>query len=298
MARTKRTGSTGTSTGGAAPRTGRQRQETHDSAALTLNERLRKHFRWLFALLAVIFALMFVVAGVGTSGPSMLDLIGQGGSDPAPTIPAQSAVMDAEAKTRAEPQSAQAWVDLAQAYIGAGQSTKAAQSAHTAAELAPKDAAIQASIADVYLAQAAAALQLAQKVYAEVQNTNDGGLSAVPQSIIPGQASGIDAFQAAREALTIAGFQQAMAKVTPLQTEATTAYNEAVKAQGAVTAITPDDPAAWFRLGQISGVANDNPGAIAAYAQFLKLAPNDPLVSQVKEEIDRLTKASAGVSTG
>ena len=109
--------------------------------------------------------------------------------------------------------------------------------------------------------------------------------------MIPGQSQGATAFQTAQEALSSAQFSEASTAAQPFQTEAQQAYQAAVAAQQAVTRLQPDDPAAWFRMGQIATAANDTQQALEAYRRFVKLAPEDPLVTQVKEEIDRLEKS-------
>jgi cytochrome c-type biogenesis protein CcmH/NrfG len=277
-----------------ATRAPKKRQEAPYSATPTLNERLRKNGKWVFLALAIVFGITFVFAGVGTSGPSLLDLIGQN-SDSSPTETVQKssdAVQKAEAAANASPQDPQLWIKLAQAQIANDQLDKVPAAAQQAAELAPKDAAVQAEIADVYLALAAAALQKAQNLYTSAQG---GGLvdgrSAVPQQVIPGQSSGATPFQTAQESIASAKLSEVSAKVSPLQTEANDAYAAAVAAQTIVTEIEPADPAAWFRLAQISTAANDTQGAITAYEKFVKLAPEDPLTKQVKEEIKRLKES-------
>ncbi len=271
----------------------KKRQEAPYSATPTLNERMRKNGKWVFLALAVVFGITFVFAGVGTSGPSLVDLIGQNNdSSPTTTAADSSAVQKAEAATKASPEDPQVWIDLAQAEVAAGQLDKVPAAAEQAATLAPKDATVQAAIADVYLAQAAAALQKAQTMYAEAQGGGTvNGRSAVPQQVIPGQSSGATPFQTAQESIASAKFSDVSAKVSPLQTEASDAYKAAVEAQTIVTELNADDPAAWFRLGQIATAANDTTGAIAAYERFIKLAPDDPLTSKVKDEIKRLQES-------
>ncbi len=300
MARTKRKdgpGTVATSTT-SATKSSKSKQEAPYSVTPTLNERLRKHFKWVFALLAIVFALMFVIAGVGTGGPSIIDLLGNsGGSSDAPaTVPVNTAVKDALAETKAAPDDPQSWLALAQAYVNTGALTDVPAAAEKAASLAPTDATVQGAIADVYLAQAAAALQEAQTEYAAAQaEGNVAGRPAVPLSVIPGQSNGATQFQTAQTNISSAVMAEASAKVTPLQIEATDAYKAAVVAQTIVTVLEPMDPAAFFRLGQISSAANDSIAAIAAYKRFVKLAPNDPLTGKVKEEITRLTEASAAL---
>ena len=247
------------------------------------------------------FAITFVFAGVGTSGPSLIDLLGQD-SDSSPTETVQksnTAVQKAEAAAKATPEDPQAWITLAQAEIANDQLDKVPAAAAKAAELAPEDAAVQSTVADIYLAQAAAALQKAQALYATAQG---GGLvdgrTAVPQQVIPGQSSGATPFQTAQESISSAKLADVSAEVSPLQTQANDAYVAAVAAQTTVTELEPKDPAAWFRLGQIATAANDTTGAITAYEKFVKLAPADPLTKKVEEEIKRLKESQLPLQTG
>ena len=300
MARTKRKDGPGT-VATSTPKSSKSKQEAPYSVTPTLNERLRKHFKWVFALLAIVFALMFVVAGVGTGGPSIIDMLGNsgGGSDTPAAVPANTAVKDALAKTKSAPDDPQSWLSLAQAYVNTGALTDVPAAAEKAAALAPTDATVQGAIADVYLAQAAAALQEAQTEYAAAQaEGNVAGRPAVPLSVIPGQSNGATQFQTAQESISSAVMMAASAKVTPLQTEATDAYQAAVAAQTTVTELEPKDPAAWFRLGQIATAANDTTGAITAYEKFVKLAPADPLTKKVEEEIKRLKESQLPLQTG
>ena len=301
MARSNKTNGSRSSTEGSATRTTKKRQEAPYSATPTLNERLRKNGKWVFLLLAVVFAITFVFAGVGTSGPSLIDLLGQD-SDSSPTETVQksnTAVQKAEAAAKATPEDPQAWITLAQAEIANDQLDKVPAAAAKAAELAPEDAAVQSTVADIYLAQAAAALQKAQALYATAQG---GGLvdgrTAVPQQVIPGQSSGATPFQTAQESISSAKLADVSAEVSPLQTQANDAYVAAVAAQTTVTELEPKDPAAWFRLGQIATAANDTTGAITAYEKFVKLAPADPLTKKVEEEIKRLKESQLPLQTG
>ena len=293
MSKSKNTNHTRASHDGGATRHPKKRQEAPYSATPTLNERMRKNGKWVFLALAVVFGITFVFAGVGTSGPSLIDLIGHNNdSSPVTTSVDDSAVQKAEAATKTSPDDPQVWLALAQAEVGAGQLDKVPAAAEKASELAPKDAEVQSAIADVYLAQAAAALQKAQTMYAAAQGGGTvDGRSAVPQQVIPGQSSGATPFQTAQEALASAKLSAASEKVSPLQTQSSEAYTAAVAAQTIVTEVEPDDPAAWFRLGQIATAANDSSGAITAYERFVKLAPEDPLTGKVKDEIKRLKES-------
>lgn len=302
MAQQKKHGSTRHSSDSTATRAPKRRQEAPSSATPTMNERMRRNGKWVFLGLAIVFGFSFVFAGIGTGGGlSLADLIGRSqNSSPTPTTTASdSAVQKAEAAVKASPKDPQVWLSLAQAEVAAGQLDKVAEAAQKAASLAPRDAIVQAAVADAYLAQAAAALQQAQTEYTAAQGKGTvNGRSPVPAQVIPGQSNGTDAFQTAQQAVQSQILSEASTKVTPLQTQATDAYKAAVAAQQIVTEVKAEDPAAWFRLAQIQTAANDAQGAIDAYGKFVELAPEDPLVSKVKDEIKRLKDSLKPAATG
>ena len=86
MARSRNTKGSHVSREASSTKGRRRRQEAPGSATPTLNERMRRNGKWVFLFLAVVFAVTFVFAGVGTSGPSLSDLIGRNSnSSPTPT---------------------------------------------------------------------------------------------------------------------------------------------------------------------------------------------------------------------
>ena len=298
----KKHGSTRHSSDATATRAPKRRQEAPSSATPTMNERMRRNGKWVFLGLAIVFGFSFVFAGIGTGGGlSLADLIGrsQNSSATPTTTASDNAVQKAEAAAKASPKDPQAWLSLAQAEVAAGQLDKVAEAVQKASALAPRDAVVQGAVADAYLAQAAAALQKAQSEYTAAQGQGMvNGRSPVPAQVIPGQSNGTDAFQTAQQAIQSQVLSEASTKVSPLQTQATDAYKAAVAAQQIVTEVRAEDPAAWFRLAQIQTAANDAQGAIDAYGKFVELAPEDPLVSKVKDEIKRLEDSLKPAATG
>lgn len=73
--------------------------------------RLRRHAKWMFVFLALVFGLGFVFFGVGASGTGLGDLFRnhQGGSS-------SSSIDSALKATLKDPKNAKAWQDLATAY--------------------------------------------------------------------------------------------------------------------------------------------------------------------------------------
>jgi regulator of sirC expression with transglutaminase-like and TPR domain len=65
-----------------------------------------------------------------------------------------------------------------------------------------------------------------------------------------------------------------------------------------LTLLTPQDPSVFLQLGVASESAQDYTSAIAAYDQFLKLAPDDasaPLVKQQLKILKAQQKASSSL---
>src|SRR5206468_1105886 len=63
------------------------------------------------------------------------------------------------------------------------------------------------------------------------------------------------------------------------------AYREAAKVYDQLTRLAPDDPSVFLQLGVASRSAQDLPSAIAAYRQFLALAPDDASAPLVKQQL-------------
>ena len=66
-----------------------------------------------------------------------------------------------------------------------------------------------------------------------------------------------------------------------------------------LAALNPEDATVQLRMGQAAEQARENAEAIAAYTAFLKLAPNDPSATQVKQRLKQLTATgTASASAG
>ena len=96
--------------------------------------RLRRHAKWMFVLLALVFGLGFVVFGVGAGGTGVGDIFrGSGGS----SGPSVSSTRKA---TEERPKDPQAWRDYATALETEGNTAEAIVALNTAIDLNPKDA--------------------------------------------------------------------------------------------------------------------------------------------------------------
>ena len=62
--------------------------------------------------------------------------------------------------------------------------------------------------------------------------------------------------------------------------------------------LDPTDATRQIQLGEAAQNAGDTATALAAYRKFIALAPEDPLVPAVRQQIKQLTAPSPAVTTG
>ncbi len=119
--------------------------------------RLRRHAKWMFLFLALVFALGFVGFGVGAGGIGFGDVIrdaaGGGG---------QPSISDAEERVLDNPKNAKAFRDLSTAHQAAGNTDEAIDALESYVQLRPKDTDALRELAALYLQKASAAQERAQ----------------------------------------------------------------------------------------------------------------------------------------
>ena len=119
--------------------------------------RLRRHAKWMFLFLAIVFALGFVGFGVGAGGVGFGDVIRDaagGGGTPS--------VSDAEKRVLDNPKDAQAFKDLSTAQQAAGNTDGAIEALQNYVQLRPKNTDVLRELAALYLQQASVAQERAQ----------------------------------------------------------------------------------------------------------------------------------------
>src|SRR5215467_7119877 len=118
--------------------------------------RLRRHAKWMFLFLALVFALGFVGFGVGAGGVGFGDILkGSGGSG----VPS---VSGAQKRVDENPNDAQAYRDLATAYEAKNDTTNAVGALENYTRLKPRNVDALRELAGLYLRQASDAQQSAQ----------------------------------------------------------------------------------------------------------------------------------------
>lgn len=245
--------------------------------------RLRRQAKWVFVLLAAVFALSFVFLGVGAGGSGVGDYLGdlfRGGSDAS----GAPSVDEARAKVAENPNDLPARRDLANALQASGQIAAAIPHLERYTKGRPKDADGLAQLASLLGAQAQ---QLQEQLAAVQAAAPSSGFSqdlTDPSSPLSGTFSG---------PLTQLEQEDVSARTTELALAAQSTYAKQADAWARLTTLQPSEPSNYLQLGQAKFFAGSTSEAIAAWERFLKLAPDDPNAPLIRRQI-RALKQGAG----
>ena len=250
--------------------------------------RLRRHAKWMFVFLALVFAVGFVGFGIGANqNASLGDLIrGNSGS-----TSGNLSVSDAREQVQKNPKSAKAKLDLATALQEDGQTDQAITVLNGYVTLRPKDEDAIRELAGLYLARANALAQDAQIAQLNASYRTFGSTFAVPLNLGNGATIGTDPID---EAITT----QASQEVNTAYGKAQAAYQSAESTYEKLVAVAPRDPNVQLELAQAAQQSGNTPKAIAAYQRFLRLAPDDPSAPIVKQQIAQLKAAQTPATSG
>lgn len=243
--------------------------------------RLRRHARWMFLLLALVFALGFVGFGVGAGGIGFGDILkGKGGSSGVPSV------SEAQKRVNENPKDPQAFRDLATALETEGNTTDAIQALQSYTQLKPKNADALRELAGLYLQQATAANTRAQnaqlrEAYAASAGTVDAGIVLGGSPLVP-------------DPITNAVSSQIEQELNTALTDQQQAAAGAVSTYKKVVALSPNDPNVQLELANAAAQANETKTETAAFVKFLKLAPNDPSAPFVRSQLKSLKASQHG----
>jgi tetratricopeptide (TPR) repeat protein len=248
--------------------------------------RLRVHAKWMFVVLAAVFAIGFVVFGVGSGSTGVSSALqnafnfGGGGG---------TSVSALEKKVSKHPQNANAWRDLATAYEQKHRTQDAINALERYSALRPKDISGLQDLAVQYQQQAQTYYAQAQAAEAQAQIANPSATFAPPASTKFGQI--FNSPTGLKSPITSVTAQAATsaAQSAIQQLSAAAAQEEATYKK--IAKLSPNDASTQIQLGQAAQAANDTPTAIAAYRRFLKLAPDDPQAGQVRSILKQLAPA-------
>ena len=251
--------------------------------------RLRRHAKWMFVFLALVFGVGFVVFGIGASGQgaSLGDLLqGSGGADTD-----EISVSDARERLEENPRDASAQLDLATGLVQDGEQDEAITAYNRYLELRPNDEEALRELAGLYLGRATRLQRAAQEAQARASYLTAG--STIRQQLDVG--SDAVAFQDPIElALSTAANQEVSAAFVAAQA----AFKQAEQTYERLAKVAPNDPNVQLELAQTAQQGGDFAKAISAYREFLRLAPDDPSAPLVKEQIKQLQAAQAPTASG
>ena len=261
--------------------------------------RIREQKGWIrgiFVALILVFASSFVIGGVGSgSNFSLSDILGNSNSSSSgPTN--SSSVKSLLKQLEAQPKSGALYAQLSEAYQTDGRLNDAVTAAEKAAKLRPNNIDGLKTLAGLYQAQANAITTQAQTIYTEAYNlqAQDPGTSpfaAISSTSTSPLASAIaDPFSTAQS-------NQISVQISQLETQSSTlaakaqAINEKALAQyHTITNRNVSDAQSWLSYATAAEQVGKNTVALAAYKQFLKLVPADPIAPQVKTKVTSLEK--------
>jgi tetratricopeptide (TPR) repeat protein len=246
--------------------------------------KLRRHAKWMFLFLALVFGLGFVGFGVGAGGIGVGNIFQGSGTSGLPSI------SSAEKRVSENPRDAQAFRDLATAHQAEGNTDEAIEALQNYVGLRPKNVDGLRELAALYLAQAGEAQQRAQEA-------NFRAAYTVPGATIAGTVL-IDGKPLDPDPISSAVNQRLSEAVNAALSEAQTASSQAVEMYRRIAEASPREPSVQLELAQAAQNAGDNTTAISAYEKFLKIAPDDPTVPEVKRILKELkAQATPAVSS-
>lgn len=247
-------------------------------------QRLRNHAKWVFAFLAVVFALSFVVFGVGSGSSGISDLLQNslnfGGGD-------GTSIGKLQRKTRDHPKDAKAFRSLSTQLTQKQRLDEAIVALERYTALRPKDSTGVEELAGLYHRRAGDLSYEAQVAQAIGQAIATPSTSFQPASKTAlGQAfqdpNGLqDPIATAVSSDTNEGASALYSKITNLQRKEVTADKRLV-------ALDPTNATRQLQLGEAAEAAGDSPSALGAYRAFLKLAPTDPNAAAIRKKVTSL----------
>lgn len=253
-------------------------KKTHSYEDELFFMRLRRHQKWLFAVLAAAFFLGFVVLGIGSGNGFLVDAfqsIGGAGSS-------IESVNDAQKKVDENPQDPAALLALANALQAASQPEKAAGVLEQYVKLRPDDADALNQLATIYEIQVSQAANRAGQLQLESQN----GSLASTLTLFPTLSGFIGA--AGQDPIDDALTNSISAQLEAANNEVARLLGQEVPVWQALVKLTPKEPLLYYQLGRAAAGAGIEDTAITAFKKFLELAPDDPLAAGATNALAQL----------
>ena len=254
--------------------------------------RMRNHAKWVFGLLIVVFAVGFVIFGVGSGSTGVSGVLQNFFSSSGSSGSSASSL---QKKADANPKNAPDWRNLATKLESDSRIDDAIAALKHYTSLKPRDQNALQELASLYLRRATEE----QQVYSDSQTRSSilaGAYPDPPASTTSlGKALGslTNPIQSAVSSIIGTTGTGAYSAIIQFEAEAVTTYQTLAK-------LSPKNAQTQLQLAQVAAASGSTTVAIAAYEKFLKLAPNDPSAAAAKKALKQLkaqAKATATPST-
>jgi len=254
--------------------------------------RLRNHAKWVFGLLILVFAVGFVIFGVGSGSTGVSGVLQNFFSNSGSSGASASSL---QKQADAHPNEPQPWRNLATKLESQGKLDDAIAALQHYTTLKPKDQNALQELAGLYLRRA----NEEEQVYADSQ-TRTSVLAPTYPATPPSTsdlgkalASLTNPIQSAVSGVIGTTGSGAYSALVQFEDSAVSTYQQLAK-------LSPTDAQTQLQLGQVAQAAGNAKVAIAAYTKFLKLAPDDPSAPTARKTLKQLKaqqKATATPST-
>jgi tetratricopeptide (TPR) repeat protein len=260
--------------------------------------RIREQKGWIrgiFVALIVVFALSFVIGGVGSgSNFSLSDIIG--GSDSSSSTSNTGSLESLQKQVKLHPNNGATWMQLSNAYSANNLSDDALTAAQRSVKLRPNNIDGRKTLAGLYQAQAASLNSQAQTLYTQAYTLQQQDPASSPfNAVSPTTASPLgsalqDPFSQSASNQISVQISQLEAQSQALASRAQVANTNALAQYHTITNHNVNDAQSWLQYATTAEQIGNNNAALAGYKTFLRLVPSDPIAPQVKAKVTSLEK--------
>jgi predicted O-linked N-acetylglucosamine transferase (SPINDLY family) len=247
--------------------------------------RMRRKAKFVYFLLAVLFAVTFAFLGVGSGTSGLSDLF----TNINIFHSSGTSVSSAQKEIAKHPNSPKGYRALATAYEGKNETAAAITALQQYTAIAKKDGKALTELAGLQLSQATDFQNQYGNAYQNEQIVSPS-TSFLPAGPL-GKGLGTNPIEAAQSSL-------ATQVATNLYQRMSLSYSDAVATYTQLTKLQPGNSNAQFQLGntaqtaaQVTGSPTFNLTAVAAYKAYLKLNPDASTAAQVRQLIKSLEPA-------
>jgi predicted O-linked N-acetylglucosamine transferase (SPINDLY family) len=250
-------------------------------------ERMRRKAKFVYFLLAVLFAVTFAFLGVGSGSSGLNDLF----TNINIFHHSGTSVSSAQKEIQKHPGAAKGYRDLATAYEAKAETASAITALQQYVAINKKDGKALSELAGLQLSQAADYQNQYGNAY-QIQQQVSPSTTFLPRGKL-GTALGTNPIEQAQASIAGQNAQGLGQRMSLSYSDAVATYQQLAKLQ-------PNNANAQFQLGntaqtaaQITGSPTFNLTAVAAYKAYLKLSPDASTAAQVRALIKQLQPAPA-----